>query len=103
MNLTEYPPFHLAKDNKPKTNTMHLELIKGTFTAHEALELLKQAVNIKIRFYESKIAECQNEEDIKMREQQIKKLQKEYQEGKLTIMSTGKQYHIDSVFNIQSI
>lgn len=82
---------------------MHLELIKGTFTAHEALELLKEAVNTKIRFYESKIAECQHEEDIKMRERQIKQVQKEYQEAKMTIISTGKHFQIDSAFNIQSI
>ncbi len=57
---------------------MNIELIKGSFKAPEAAELLSQLFKSKIRFHEEKIsAQDLNEEDIKMREQRIIKLQNE--------------------------
>jgi hypothetical protein len=58
---------------------MHLELMKGAFTAPELLSLLEPMVQTKIRFNESKINQASTEEDIKMHESRIKQLQQDWQ------------------------
>ncbi len=57
---------------------MNIELIKGSFKAAEAAELINQLFKSKIRFHEEKIStDDLNEEDIKMRERRIIELQNE--------------------------
>ena len=56
---------------------MNIQLIKGHFNAPEAIELITEMVQIKIRFLERKISLTHNEEDIKMRENRIRDLQKD--------------------------
>lgn len=56
---------------------MHLQLIQGQFSADDAIEILTQMVQVKIKFHEGKIHDGLNEEDIKTRENRIKELQKE--------------------------
>ncbi|MCJ8209585.1 hypothetical protein MUY27_07680 [Mucilaginibacter sp. RS28] len=57
---------------------MEIQLIKGSFEAKEAAELLNKLFKSKIQFHESKINnEELNEEDIKMRERRIIELQNE--------------------------
>jgi hypothetical protein len=56
---------------------MDIHLIKGHFNPKEALEIITQMVHVKIKFQESKINSSSNEEDIKMRENRIKSLQRE--------------------------
>ena len=55
---------------------MDIQLIKGEFTAHDAIEIMTQIIHAKIKFQEGKINESGNEEDSKMRETRIKQLQK---------------------------
>ncbi len=59
---------------------MKLELLKGSFNKTEAIEILTRLVAIKIQFHEGKITNSDREEDIKMRENRIKELQKEINE-----------------------
>ncbi|MBS1598352.1 MAG: hypothetical protein JST75_09000 [Bacteroidetes bacterium] len=56
---------------------MNINLIKGSFTAGEATELITQLIQVKIKFHENKISKTHNEEDIKMREKRIKQLQED--------------------------
>lgn len=57
---------------------MNIELIKGSFKAAEAAELISQLFKSKIRFHEEKInTNDLNEEGIKMRERRIIELQNE--------------------------
>ena len=55
---------------------MDIQLIEGEFSTNEALELLVKMMDVKIKFHESKICNSHHEEDIKSRENKIKKLQK---------------------------
>jgi len=64
---------------------MNLQLINGSFSKQEALELITQMVHVKIKFQENKIQHSSNEEDIKMRESKIKQLQKDLYEIKKEI------------------
>ena len=54
---------------------MELQLIDGKFDPQEAIALLRELVDVKIKFHEKKIAASMSEEDIKFREQRIKALQ----------------------------
>lgn len=60
---------------------MKIQLIKGTFNAKEATDIITQMIHVKIKFQESKISNLSNEEDIKFREGRIKQLQKELYEA----------------------
>lgn len=57
---------------------MTIQLIKGSFDASDAIELMQQLVQVKIKFHEMKINASHNEEDIKMRENRIKQLQDDF-------------------------
>lgn len=56
---------------------MEFNIVKGAFNTQEALDLVTQFVNTKIKYHENKISCSQTEEDIKTRESRIKELQKE--------------------------
>lgn len=56
---------------------MNITLIDGHFQSKEALELLTKVIHVKIKFHEDKIAHLDIEEDIKMRENRVKELQKD--------------------------
>lgn len=56
---------------------MNITLIDGHFQSKEALELLTKVIHVKIKFHEDKIAQLDIEEDIKMRENRVKELQKD--------------------------
>lgn len=70
---------------------MDIQLIQGKFSAKDALDILTQMIHVKIKYHENKIQQCTNEEDIKMRETKIKRLQKDLFEAK---------NHIDQLGNI---
>lgn len=65
-----------------KTNNMKIQLIKGSFSNADAMDLLNNLVSAKIRFHESRIEKSLNEEDIKMRESRIKELQRDLHEAR---------------------
>jgi len=62
-----------------------LQLLKGTFTKQEAINLITQMIDVKIKFHENSILKTDNEEDIKMREGRIRQLQKELYEARIYI------------------
>ena len=70
---------------------MDIQLIQGKFSAKDALEILTQMIHVKIKYHENKIQQSSNEEDLKMREMKIKRLQKDLFEAK---------NHIDQLGNI---
>jgi len=54
-----------------------MNLISGQFPKEDALDILTRMVHAKISYHEQKIHGSLNEEDIKMRENRIKQLQKD--------------------------
>jgi len=54
---------------------MNIQLIHGQFSTKDAMEIVSQMVQIKIKFHEDKIHQSSLEEEIKMRETRIKQLQ----------------------------
>ena len=80
---------------------MIIQLIEGKFNSKDALELLSQRINVKIRYYESKISINSSEEDIKSRESKIIKLQNELFELRSTIDSKIENVIIEGIIKIQ--
>jgi hypothetical protein len=64
---------------------MELQLLNGTFSSKESIEILNQLFQVKIKFHEDKIKTSQNEEDVKMRERKIKILQNELADARQLI------------------
>ncbi len=54
---------------------MEFNLINGSYTSNEAMQLITKIAETKITFLESKISTFQNEEDIKSIEKKIIALQ----------------------------
>jgi hypothetical protein len=65
---------------------MDIQILKGHFSSSEAIDILAQMVQVKVRFHESRIEKSQNEEDIKMRETRIKQLQRDFFEVKQRLL-----------------
>lgn len=79
---------------------MELQLIKGSFTPAEAVDLLTQMVHVKIKFHEDKIEKSLAEEDIKMREKRIKELQQDLNKVRQAIMSKETACGIEALITI---
>ena len=81
---------------------MQLELIKGTFSEMEALDILTQMIQIKIKFHESKIAQHSSEEDIKYRESRLKHLQHELAAIRTALLQQNEPLQINATIHIQT-
>lgn len=81
---------------------MNIELLKGEFSAVEAVEIIARMIEVKIEFHESKIERSDNEEDIKMRERRIKQLQNELYELKKSLKPGSDTLSLQSVVEITS-
>jgi cob(I)alamin adenosyltransferase len=79
---------------------MNFTLVSGEFTQTDALHLLTQLVEVKIKFHESKIEKSHQEEDIKMREQRIKQLQHDLQHAREAIMAKGSSCALQGQLHI---
>ena len=100
MSLMAKQLFHLGKGSKNflKIN-MQLQLINGQFSKEDALDLITQMIQVKIKYHEQKIESSHTEEDIKMRESRIMQLQKDVAELKKNIqkrhLAISSQIKID--------
>lgn len=79
-----------------------MQLIKGTFKSKDAILIIKQLVDIKIKFHEEKINKSEHEEDIKMREKRIKELQKYLKETREELAHNSNEVNIDALINLNS-
>lgn len=80
---------------------MNIQLIHGQFNSKDAIDLITQMIHIKIKFHENKISGTCTEEDIKISETKIKRLQKELFEIRKHIEAKGKKIAIQSTIEIQ--
>ena len=79
----------------------NLKLIQGKFSANDAVDIITQMVQVKIKFHENKITNTSNEEDSKLEEKRIKELQNELQSLRTNILSRGELVELSSVINYQ--
>ena len=69
---------------------MNVSIIDGKFKPSDAIDILTQIMQVKIKFHENKIHQSLHEEDIKMREKRIKQLQHDLQEIRNFINQNGE-------------
>jgi len=79
---------------------MNIQLIQGTFSSSDALDIITHMIHIKRKYHENKINIGNNEEDIKTREAKIKNLQKELFELRKAINSNIKSVKRESFIKI---
>lgn len=79
---------------------MQMQLINGQFNAIEAIGIITEMVQVKIKYHENKIKESHNEEDIKMRERKIKALQNELSLSRDYINKNLGSIFINSTINL---
>lgn len=79
---------------------MNIKLIQGEFSGNDAIELIGQMIQVKIKYHENKINNRSNEEDIKSFEVKIKQLQKELFELRQNYNS-NKNLKIEAIIKIE--
>jgi hypothetical protein len=79
---------------------MNIQLIQGDFSVNDAIGIINAMIEIKIKYHENKIQKLSNEEDIKAREEKIKRLQKERLELRNEMLGRTGTVHLDSVIHI---
>ncbi len=100
MSLMAKQLIHWDKVNKLNHTIMHIQLLQGEFKSTDAIELITQMINVKIKFHENKINKSELEEDIKAREVKIKRLQKDLSELRNNIGNSAEGVKLNSIIQI---
>ncbi len=79
---------------------MNIQLIQGQFSGKESIDLITQMIHTKIKFHENSISGEDNEEDIKMRENRIKQLQKALFDARKYIEQKGDSINIKAMIEL---
>jgi len=79
---------------------MNIQLMQGQFSAQDAVDIITQLINVKIKFHENKIEANDGEEATKMREKRIKDLQQDLHTAREYILANGKSISIESVLQL---
>ena len=80
---------------------MNIQLIQGQFNAKDAIDIITQMIHVKVKFHENKITGNCTEEDIKLSETKIKRLQKDLFEIRKFVETKGGNISLESAIEIQ--
>lgn len=80
---------------------MSFDLMKGTYSSAEAIELLTELTRVKIRFHERKIENSLNEEDVKMREKRISELQHHLSKIRNTLQQSTNSCSLHAAIHVE--
>lgn len=80
---------------------MKIELLNGQFNSKDALELITEMMNLKIKYHENRIVNSNNEEDIKFRELKIKNIQHQLYEIRNNMRGKNCDVTLNSVVNLE--
>ena len=69
---------------------MNIDLVNGTYSPSEAMELVSRLVEAKIGFLRDRIEATTNEEDIKMRERRIRLIQEELHRTRAILLGVSE-------------
>ena len=79
---------------------MHLKLIDGVFESKDALDIITQMIQVKIRYHENKITNDSTPEDIKFRDGKISKLQHELEHARKQISALKGKVNLHAKVDI---
>jgi len=80
---------------------MDIQLFSGAFKSKDALDLITQMIQVKIKYHENMIDNMTNEDDIKFRESKIKSLYNTLQDFKNNTALQKENIEIDSLIKIK--
>lgn len=79
---------------------MNLSLMNGHFSPEEAMDLITQMIQTKIKFHENKITISDHSEDIKMREKKIIQLQNTLLEVRIYLREHAGNINVQACINM---
>ena len=83
---------------------MDFQLFQGGFNTVDAIELLSKMIEVKINFHEGKIGETTSEEDIKFRENKIKKLHSDLSDiKKILVLPSTRMVNIQAKIEVNIV
>jgi hypothetical protein len=81
-------------------NSLKVDLINGVFYSGDAATIIRGMIDVKIKFHEDKISRLSNMEEIKMREQRIKELQRLQSKIQDWVKSHGEQTNLELTLSV---
>ena len=73
--------------------------MQGEYSPADTLDLITQMIHVKIKYHEKKMMQHNNEKDTKMRENNIRQLQKDLFEARKKMEKESSNISIESQIN----
>lgn len=82
------------------TESMQLEIINGSFSSADAASIIRAMIDVKVKFHEDKISRLSNLEEVKMRENRIKELQRVQSNIQDWLKAHGEQTNLELTLSV---
>jgi hypothetical protein len=82
------------------TESIKVKLIDGVFYSGDAASIIRGMIEVKVKFHEDKISRLSNMEEIKMREQRIKELQRMQSKIHDWLKAHGEQTNLELTLSV---
>jgi aspartokinase len=82
------------------TESIEVKLADGVFYSGDAGSIIRAMIEVKVKFHEDKISRLSNIEEIKMREQRIKELQRLQSKIHDWLKSHGEQTNLELTLSV---
>ena len=82
------------------TESIKVNLANGVFYSGDAASIIRGMIEIKVKFHEDKISRLSNMEEIEMREQRIKELQRMQSKIQEWLKAHGEQANLELTLSV---
>lgn len=82
------------------TESIQMKLADGIFSSGDAASIIRGMIDVKVKFHEDKISRLSNMEEIKMREQRIKELQRIQSKIQDWLKAHGEQTNLELTLSV---
>jgi hypothetical protein len=82
------------------TESIRVNLANGVFYSGDAASIIRGMIEVKVKFHEDKISRISNMEEIKMREQRIKELQRIQSKIQEWLKAHGEQANLELTLSV---
>jgi len=80
--------------------SIQVKLADGIFFSGDAASIIRGMIEVKVKFHEDKISRLSNMEEIKMREQRIKELQRMQSKIQDWLKAHGEQTNLELTLSV---
>jgi hypothetical protein len=82
------------------TESIKVNLANGVFYSGDAASIIRGMIEVKVKFHEDKISRLSNIEEIEMREQRIKELQRMQSKIQEWLKARGEQANLELTLSV---